>query len=131
VGGQDLFDLFGNSGAHAHATITFTENGRVSAMALAGAFDGGLNTVIRHAAAQRGVHGLADLCIRGMGVLVQHRFRRHNLPVLAESALQDLLIDPCLLQRVQLAVRGKAFECGDFTFDRRRRQDAGTPLRRG
>lgn len=27
---------------------------------------------------------------------------------------------------MQLAVRGKAFECGDFTFDRRRRQDAGT-----
>src|SRR5262249_10220469 len=93
------------------------------------AFDGGLNTVIRHTAAQRGVHGLADLRVGRMRISVQHRLRRHDLPVLTEPALRDLFSNPGLLQRVQLAVRRKAFECGDFTFDRGGRQDAGTNRR--
>jgi hypothetical protein len=32
-------------------------------------------------------------------------FGGHDLPVLAESALRHLLIDPRLLQRMQLALR--------------------------
>jgi hypothetical protein len=51
------------------------------------------------------------------------------LTVLAESALRDLLIDPCLLQRVQFAIRREAFECRDFTSNRGHRQDAGANRR--
>ena len=71
---------------------------------------------------KRCVHGLADLRVGRMRILVQHGLRRHDLSVLTESALRDLLIDPGLLQRVQLAVRGEPFERGDFTFDGGRRQ---------
>jgi hypothetical protein len=52
-----------------------------------------------------------------MRILVQQCLRRHDLSVLTESALGDLLINPGLLQRVQPAVRGKPFERGDFTLD--------------
>src|SRR5205085_7819565 len=46
-----------------------------------------------------------------------------------EAALRDLLIDPGLLQRVELAVAREAFECGDFGFHRRRRHHARTNRR--
>ena len=60
-----------------------------------------------------------------MGSFVEHCLRRKDLPVLAEAALRNLLIDPCLLERVQAAVRGQAFEGGDFASYGRRGQDAG------
>src|SRR5262249_18700256 len=91
--------------------------------------DGGLNPILCHAAAQGGVHRLANLCITGMWIFVQHCLGRHNLSVLTKPALRDLLLDPCLLQWVQLAIRRKAFERGDFAFDRRGRQNTGAHRR--
>ena len=35
MGAEDFFDLFGNYGGGAHATASFAEDGRASAMALA------------------------------------------------------------------------------------------------
>src|SRR5206468_334590 len=59
-----------------------------------------------------------------MRVLVEQRLGRHDLAVLAEAALGDLLVDPRLLERVELAVFGEPFKRGDFTPDVRRRRDA-------
>ena len=80
------------------------------------ALDGGLNAVIRHAAAQRPGHPLADLRIGRIRILVQQRLGRHDLPVLAEAALRDLLVNPGLLQGVQRAVLGQSFERGDLAL---------------
>jgi hypothetical protein len=102
------------------------DSGAVCARA---AFDGCLNAVVRHTAAQRSVHGVADLRIGGMRIFVEQRLCRHDLPVLAESTLRDLLVHPRLLERVQLAVRREPFECGDFTLDGGHGQNAGTNSR--
>src|SRR5579864_9630412 len=64
-----------------------------------------------------------------MRILVEHDLRCEDLPVLTESTLRDLLINPGLLQRMQLPVRRQPFECDDFTPNRRRRRDAGADCR--
>src|SRR6185437_12807447 len=87
-------------------------------------FDSRLNAVVRHTTAEGVVHGLSDLRVRGMRILVQHCLRRHDLPVLAEAALRRLLVDPRLLERMQLPVRGEPFERRDFATHRRRGQYA-------
>ena len=51
-----------------------------------------------------------------MRILVQQRLGGHDLPVLAEAALRHLLVNPGLLQRVQLAVLGQSFERGDLAL---------------
>ena len=61
----------------------------------------GIDPVIRHAAAQRVLHALADLGVGGMWILVEQRLGREDLPVLAEAARRHLLVDPRLLDRVQ------------------------------
>src|SRR5262249_4398070 len=40
-----------------------------------------------------------------------------------------LFVDPCLLQRVQLALRQESFERGDFALDRGHLHDAGADRR--
>src|SRR5438552_967367 len=59
-----------------------------------------------------------------MWIFVQQRFRRHDLTVLAESALRDLLIDPGLLNGMELAVFGNSFKRYDFTLNAGNRRDA-------
>ena len=78
------------------------------------ALDRRLNSVIGHAAAQRAFHPLADLGVRRVRIPVEQRFRGHDLAVLAIAALRHLLIDPGLLQRIELAVVRKTFERGDL-----------------
>ena len=72
------------------------------------ALDGGLDAVVGHAAAQRARHALADLRVGRASGSVEQRLRGHDLAVLAEAALRHLLVDPRLLQRVQLAVLAPA-----------------------
>src|SRR5262245_28653352 len=88
------------------------------------ALDGGLNAVVRHAAAQRTRHAFANLLVGWMRVLVEQRLGRHDLAVLAEAALRHLLLDPRLLQRMQLAVFRQPFQRGDFASAARRRRPA-------
>src|SRR4051794_15767413 len=64
-----------------------------------------------------------------MRVLIKHCLRRHDLSVLTESTLRHLFLNPGLLQRVQLSIRCKPFERGDFSLDRRHGHDAGTNRR--
>jgi hypothetical protein len=61
-----------------------------------------------------------------MGIAVKQGFGRHDLPVLAETTLGRLLVNPCLLQRVQLAALGQAFERCDLAFYGGSRCDART-----
>src|SRR5262245_45569015 len=76
------------------------------------ALDGSLNAVIRHATAERASHSLSNLGIAGVWILVQQSLCGHDLPVLTETALGNLFINPGLLDRVQLAVFRETFESG-------------------
>src|SRR5678815_451223 len=87
-------------------------------------FDSRLNAVIRHAAAQCPRHCFADLLIGGIRIPVEQRLRRHDLPVLAEAALWNLLFDPGLLYRMELAVLCEPFQRRDLSLHRRCRRDA-------
>src|ERR1043166_3339543 len=80
------------------------------------ALDGSLYPVIGHAAAERTGHSLANLSIRGMGIFIQQHFGGQDLPVLTETALRNLFIDPGLLDRMKLAVPGESFERGDLAL---------------
>ena len=104
-----------------HATTSFFAPPRSRPIILAARLIAALNAVVRHAPAQRPVHGLADLRVRRLRVFVEQRLGGHDLPVLAEAALRHLLVDPGLLQRMQLAVLGQPFERGDLALHGRRR----------
>jgi hypothetical protein len=81
-----------------------------------------VDAVIGHAAAQRTLHALPDLRVGWTRVLVQERLRSEDLPVLAESALRHLLVDPCLLNRMELTVLREPLERRDLgAGDRRHR----------
>src|SRR5690606_17029397 len=69
-----------------------------------------LDAVVRHAATQRAIHGCADLRIAGIGIAIKQCLRGHDLPVLAIAALGSLLVDPRLLQWMQLPVARQALE---------------------
>src|SRR5712691_12469701 len=86
--------------------------------------DGGVNAVIRHAAAQRPGHPLADLRIGRIRIPVQQHLGRHDLPVLAETALRHLLVNPGPLYGVQLPSLGQSFERGDLALDGGTRRNA-------
>src|ERR1700680_4540610 len=60
-----------------------------------------------------------------MRILIQQRLGRHDLPVLTKAALRNLLINPCLLQRVELTFFGDSFERGDLTLDGGSRRNTG------
>ena len=118
---QHLFDLFRNVREGRHATTSSPDDRlRQSAMRLRGALDGGLNAVVRHAAAQGAGHPLADLRIGRIRIPVQQHLGGHDLPVLAEAALRNLLVNPGLLHGMQRAVLGQSFERGDLALVRRR-----------
>src|SRR5437773_2909901 len=78
------------------------------------AFDGGLDAIVRHAAAERSRHRLADFCISGSRVAVEQDLRGQDLAVLTEAALRYLLVDPRLLNRMQHTVLSQPFERGDL-----------------
>jgi hypothetical protein len=59
--------------------------------------DGALNAEVTLSAAQGSVHRFPNLRIRRMRIFVEHCLRGHDPPVLTESALRRLLIDPGLL----------------------------------
>src|SRR4029077_5460655 len=59
-----------------------------------------------------------------MRILIQQRLGRHDLPVLAKTTLRDLLINPGLLQRVELTSLGDSFERGDLALHGRSRRNA-------
>src|SRR5437762_13960495 len=52
-----------------------------------------------------------------MRIPVQQCFRGQDLSVLTEAALRDLLVNPRLLDGVELAVSGESLEGDDFAFD--------------
>jgi hypothetical protein len=64
------------------------------------------------AAAQVGHRGV-DLAIGRLRMLAQERHRGEDLSALAVAALRHLVIDPCLLHRMQPRARGEAFDRRD------------------
>jgi hypothetical protein len=56
-------------------------------------------------------HGLVDIGVTWLGVLLQQRLSRHQLPGLAIATLGDILLYPNLLQSAQGAGFSEAFDC--------------------
>ena len=95
------------------------------AILLAAQLHGGVDAVIRHAAAERALHAVADLRVGGIRRLVEQRLGGEDLAVLAEAARRHLLVDPRLLNRMELAVLRESFERGDLgALHLRHRPDA-------
>src|SRR5437868_4947133 len=59
-----------------------------------------------------------------MRIAIEQGLRRHDLSVLAETALRNLLLDPRFLYRMQRTALGQSFKRGDFALNRGRRRDA-------
>src|SRR5882724_3780289 len=55
-------------------------------------------------------HRRVDVLVAGTAVLGEQRHRRHDLARLAVAALRDLVVDPGLLHRVQLAALREPFD---------------------
>jgi len=72
------------------------------------------HTDVREAPAQDAGHGLANLLVAGLGVLIEEGFSGHNDAVDAKAALRGLLGDKRALQGVGLVKGAYTLECGDF-----------------
>src|SRR5215469_3012278 len=59
--------------------------------------DRGPNARIGRASADVAAHGSIDVCVSGLGLLVQQRRRRHDLAGLTVPALHDIQSEPCFL----------------------------------
>src|SRR6185312_3666827 len=70
-----------------------------------------LHSIEGHASAQCTVHRLADLGVTWVRVPVEQCLCRHDLAVLAISALRGLLLDPRLLERMQPPILRETLEC--------------------
>ena len=68
---------------------------------------------MRATAAEVTVHALDDLGTRGMRSVQQQAVSVHDHAGGAVAALQGIVVDEGLLQRMQLAVRGQALDRGD------------------
>jgi hypothetical protein len=81
------------------------------------AFDHGLHSVLSRAAAKCPVHSFANLRIRGFRIFVKQRLCCRYLAVLTETALRNLLIDPGLLQRMEVppSVGGRKVQPATFS----------------
>ena len=108
----------GNFREGGHASTSFFERFDTCTHRSRREFDRRLNPVIRHAAAQRARHTFPDLRIRRIRSPVEQRLGRHDLPVLAEAALGNLLLDPGLLYRMKLAVLRESFKRRDLASAR-------------
>src|SRR5688500_12793015 len=85
-----------------------------------------LHADVRAAAADVAGHRSVDVVVGRLGVLVEQRDGRHDLPRLAVPALDDVGLGPRLLYRVQ-TVGGQPFDRGDlFRGDAARGGDART-----
>jgi hypothetical protein len=73
-----------------------------------------LDPVIGHATAQRALHAVANLRVGGIRRLVEECLGGEHLPVLAEPTCGHLLVDPRLLNRMQLSVFRETFKGGDL-----------------
>src|SRR5262249_42883257 len=81
---------------------------------------------ISEAAAEHAGHGLLDLLLAGIGILVQECLGRHDDAADTETTLGRLFLDEGLLQRVRLLYGSDPFERGDLCpFHRLHRCDAG------
>jgi hypothetical protein len=90
------------------------------------AIDGFQHTDVRETPAQDAGHGLANLLVAGLRVLIEEGFGGHNDAVDAKSALRGLLGDKRALKRMGLVDGAYPFECGDFrSSDRADGGDAG------
>ena len=69
-------------------------------------FDGGFDSPVHPAAADVAIHRAVDVLIRWRRVTLEKGRSRHELAGLAISALRDLMLDPCGLQRMKLTVAG-------------------------
>ena len=70
-----------------------------------------LHPVVAHTVTQYSIRCLPDFRVSPMRGPVQHRLCRQNLPVLAKATVRKLLVNPGLLQRLQLAGVRNSFEC--------------------
>src|SRR5215470_4913940 len=61
--------------------------------------------------------GLVDVVVGRLRLFLQQRRHRHDHAALAVAALRDILGDPCLLNLVQRAIAGEAFDRRDLFAD--------------
>src|ERR1700751_242417 len=78
--------------------------------------NGVFDALVTAAAADVARHRLADLVVRGFGVLAEQRSRLHDLTNLAEAALRHVELAPGFLHRM-VAGGVKAFNGGDLAAD--------------
>src|SRR5437764_2500039 len=75
--------------------------------------DGGPDAEVRTAAAQVSAHRLVDVSVSRVRVLVEERHGLHDLASLAVATLRHVIVDPGLLDRVQLVALGQAIDGRD------------------
>src|SRR5689334_8129936 len=76
--------------------------------------NGFTNALIRATAANVAGHEVVDIGISGIGFLGQQSDCGHDLSGLAVAALRNVFSDPGLLDGMETAVVGEAFDGGDF-----------------
>src|SRR5713226_4073485 len=81
---------------------------------LGGVLNGLDDIVVARAAAEIAVELVPDLFLRRLGIALEELRRRHDHARRAEAALQPVLLPEGVLDRVQLAVLGHAFDRGDL-----------------
>src|SRR5690348_6107471 len=87
--------------------------------------DGGPDAEVRPAAAQVPAHGLVDVSVRRVRVLVEERHGLHDLASLAVATLRHVIVDPGLLHGVQLVALGQTVDGRDLlALDGTHRRDA-------
>ena len=68
------------------------------------------NLLVAGASAQIAVHEMFQLRFRRTRIFVEQRFRRQDHSRRAKAALKPAVFDEGLLQRVQIAIIGQAFD---------------------
>src|SRR5229473_322897 len=81
---------------------------------LGGVLNGLDDIVVARAAAEIAVELVPDLFLRRLGIALEELRGRHDHARRAEAALQPVLLPEGVLDRVQLAVLGHAFDRGDL-----------------
>src|SRR5687768_2693122 len=88
-------------------------------LAASGLLDGGPDAEVRPATAQVATHGLVDVSVTRVGVLVEQGNGLHDLAGLAVAALGHVVVNPGCLDRVQGVALSQTLDSGDvLTFDR-------------
>jgi hypothetical protein len=71
---------------------------------------------VRSAPAKLISERVLDVLAGGISIAIQQRLCRHDYAARAVTALGSLLVDECLLQRVQLLTGAQSFERDDWVF---------------